>query len=358
MEDILPNKKKARIMPKDLLPRSISINSDGTCVTLIDQRKLPEKLEYLYVETWQEMVKLIQSLAVRGAPAIGIAGAFALVLFFNNQFGDICAIFTRDNALTSLRDIAQKIAQARPTAVNLQWALDKVLADLGQIPKDVTYQQLSSVLLKSACKIASDNEIECKSIGEHGAKLLQEGSNVLTHCNAGSLATAYYGTALGIIYAAFNQGKINHVFVDETRPLLQGARLSVWELNQAGIPVTLQCDNMAASLMRAHKVDAVIVGADRIAANGDVANKVGTYNLAILAQYHNIPFYVAAPTSTIDTSLQDGSYIPIEYRNKNEVFESLPASVNVYNPAFDVTDAQLITAIITEKGIFRFPYSF
>ena len=319
------------------LPRSVELVRDGGLIAFryIDERLLPDELRIEQTSDWHVVVDAIKSLAVRGAPAIGLAGASALALCAAHRDADLV-------------EAASVIATARPTAVNLKWAVDRALATIEGLPR----MEASDCLFDLVKEMEEEDERTNRAIGGNGAELLPMGSRILTHCNAGSLATCYYGTALGVVYSAAAQGKINRVYADETRPVGQGARLTAWELAQVGVPVTLICDNMAASLMAQGKVDAVIVGADRIARNGDSANKIGTYGLAVLAKEHNIPFYVAAPFSTIDPSISDGSMIVIEQRNASEVLPTAIDGVDVWNPAFDVTPARLITGIVTEKGSF------
>lgn len=325
-----------------MVPEAISWRGDY--LRLIDQTRLPEKLVYIDCTTPQDVAEAIMKLRVRGAPAIGIAAAYGVVLGVDNLDATI-----------------NLLASTRPTAINLFWALERMKNCIREHNGKDT-NQLRDILIKEARNIHEDDKNKCKYIGEFGASLLKDKTNILTHCNAGALATGGIGTALGIIYTAVEQGKDIHVYVDETRPLLQGARLTVWELMQANVSVTLICDNMAAVVMKEKFVDVVIVGADRIAANGDVANKIGTYTVAVLAEKHNIPFYVAAPTSTIDLSLPNGSMIPIEQRASEEVThgfgrQTAPDKVTVFSPAFDVTPSELITGIITEKGIAKYPYT-
>lgn len=301
-----------------------------------------------------EIWEAIKSLRVRGAPAIGIAGALGVVLGIWN-----CQAESYEEFKSQLDSVADYLATSRPTAVNLFWALDRMRVT-AEKHKSRPISELKEILLDEAYKIIEEDKQICRAIGRNGAELLPDECTVLTHCNAGALATADYGTALGVIYAAAEMGKNVKVFADETRPLLQGARLTTWELMQNGIDVTLICDDMAATVMKGGMVDCVIVGADRIAANGDTANKIGTYNLAILAKEHGLPFYVAAPVSTFDLSLENGDLIPIEQRKPEEVKQPFglkiaPEEVKVYNPAFDVTPARYITAIITEKGVIRQP---
>ncbi|GAB6157683.1 S-methyl-5-thioribose-1-phosphate isomerase [Desulfotomaculum varum] len=322
---------------------------------LLDQTKLPRCLEYIECNHYQTVAEAIKKLAVRGAPAIGAAAAYGLVV----GAGQIEAA-DRQTFLAKLADIADELGNTRPTAVNLRWALDRMMMRLATAPEQ-DVQELRRILLDEAHAIYQEDIQSNRQMGEFGQVLLPDGARVLTHCNAGALATAGYGTALGVIRAAHEKGKRIHVFADETRPLLQGARLTAWEMLQAGIPVTLITDNMAGYLMAKKKIDCVIVGADRITANGDVANKIGTYGVAVLAKHHNIPFYVAAPLSTIDLSLSSGDEIPIEERDPREVTHPggqamAPEGVQVWNPAFDVTPHQLVTAIITEQGVIYPPY--
>ncbi|HPD17144.1 MAG TPA: S-methyl-5-thioribose-1-phosphate isomerase [Planctomycetota bacterium] len=322
---------------------------DG-CARLIDQTLLPTEFRQIECRTLEAMWEAIKVLRVRGAPAIGVAAAFGAILGIQNSTAGTYADFEAD-----LRRATDYLATSRPTAVNLFWALERmkrVAAENRALP----IPQLKRRLLDEALAIAEEDKAICRAIGRHGAALIRDGAGVLTHCNAGGLATADYGTALAVMFAAHEQGKRFRVFADETRPLLQGARLTAWELMQAGIDVTLICDNMAAVVMRQGKVNLVIVGADRIAANGDTANKIGTYGVAILAKEHGVPFYVAAPVSTFDLSLPSGDGIPIEERRPEEVTHGLgrqtaPDGVDVYNPAFDVTPARLIAGIITERGV-------
>ncbi|TCL64292.1 methylthioribose-1-phosphate isomerase [Hydrogenispora ethanolica] len=318
-------------------------------LTFLDQTLLPGETRYITTQDYRVVADAIRRLKVRGAPAIGIAAAYGVVLGAKElagaaQFGE------------KVRQVISELAETRPTAVNLFWALKRQQAVLERNESQAEAAMIITALENEACQIAAEDEQVCRAIGENGATLLADGITVLTHCNAGALATAAYGTALSAIRMAHRQGKRISVFADETRPLLQGARLTVWELMQEGIPVTLITDNMAAAVMHLGKVQAVIVGADRITANGDVANKIGTYGLAVLAKEHGIPFYVAAPLSTIDLELASGADIPIEERAAAEVtsFGGIPVApegVAVFNPAFDVTPAKYVTAIITEKGI-------
>lgn len=348
------------------LPHTIELTEDWQRVRLVDQRLLPRKLQIIETSSWVEMIDLIQKLAVRGAPALGVAGAATMAIFATSCVSgspesgpgvDAHAPVDAEDFLCELQAVGEQVANARPTAVNLSWGVAQAIdAARDAARANVNVQGIARSICLAASRIRSEDEASCRAIGANGAPLLPDHARVLTHCNAGSLATAFYGTALGVIYSAWEQGKIERVYADETRPVGQGARLTVWELSRVGVPVTLQCDNMAASLMADGLVDAVVVGADRICANGDVANKIGTYGLAVLASFHHIPFYVAAPTSTIDRTLSDGSLIPIEQRDGSEVADFVPDGVAIRNPAFDVTPASLITAIITEKGVLRAPY--
>ncbi len=323
-------------------------------VRLIDQTALPTEVVFKELRTCEEMWEAIRVLRVRGAPALGIASALGLVLGVRSSTAETYEEFRRD-----LENTAEYLGTSRPTAVNLFWALSR-LKTVAQGLRDQPIPDIKEALLDESLRIIDEDRQVSHRIGELGQELIPDGSGVLTHCNAGGLATAEYGTALAALFAAHEEGKEIHVFADETRPLLQGARLTTWELQQAGIPVTLICDNMAAVVMNQGKVQCVIVGADRIAANGDTANKIGTYGLAVLAEAHDIPFYVAAPVSTFDLSLESGAEIPIEERPAEEITEGMgrriaPDDTEVYNPAFDVTPARYITAIITERGIIDNP---
>jgi len=317
-------------------------------LTMIDQTLLPTETKYITTYKYEVVAEAIKRLQVRGAPAIGIAAAFGVVLGARQ--------FQQDpNFIVQLNQVIAELAKTRPTAVNLFWALDRQKLIL-QSSRGLPPEQIIERLELEAKTIAIEDVAVNRKIGEFGASLLQDGMGVLTHCNAGALATSAYGTALAVIRVAVEQGKKIEVYADETRPLLQGARLTTWELMQEGIPVTLITDNMAASVMRLGKVKAVIVGADRITANGDVANKIGTYGVAVLAKEHGIPFYVAAPLSTVDLNLKSGEEIPIEERAADEVtsFGGIivaPAGVKVFNPAFDMTPVRYVTSIITERGI-------
>jgi methylthioribose-1-phosphate isomerase len=374
---------------------------DGT-VRMIDQSRLPLVGDLLICNTYEGVCQAISGMAVRGAPALGVAAALGVALWATT---DGRKIEDAAQFLAELDRVADEIAATRPTAVNLRWGGER-MKRFARENAAAGAAGLPDLLLEEALLVRAEDEERNRAIGAHGAALFEPGSRVLTHCNAGSLATAYFGTALGVIFTAHAEGRVSHVWVDETRPVLQGARLTAWELRMAGVPFTLICDNMAASLMRAGEIDAVIVGADRIAANGDVANKIGTYGLAVLARAHGIPFYVAAPSSTVDLTLPDGNGIVIEQRDEREVtgvtvsgviepaasaesrgldiltaegpcllgmtkghrmelarkgggyrFDAwlriAPPGVAVYNPAFDVTPAEYVTAIVTERGVVR-----
>ncbi len=335
------------------VPSPVEWLSEGA-LRLVDQTLLPARLEYLACRSVGELADAICKLMVRGAPALGVAAAYGLCLA-----ADQSASCDLTSFLDDLEVAASALRSTRPTAVNLGWALDTVLA-AARNASDIV--EARTAIYATAQRIERDNEEANSSMGEHGATLLHDGMNVLTHCNTGPMAACGIGSALGLVYTAHTQGKRLHVWVDETRPLLQGARLTTWELGTWGVPCTLIADNMAASLMRAGRVDAVLVGADRIAANGDVANKIGTYGLAVLSHAHDIPFYVAAPTSTIDLDIPTGDVIKIEERHPDEVTHHggkrlAPEGVAVYNPAFDVTPNRLVSCIITESGLLRPPYS-
>ena len=321
-------------------------------LVLIDQTLLPGETRYITTTDYRVVGEAIKRLQVRGAPAIGVAAAFGVVLGAIEY--QTCA-HAASGFYEQVMGIIDELAKTRPTAVNLFWALDRQKKIL-ETGKNLSNNEIIARLEAEAVAIAADDANINRKIGEFGATLFKDGMGILTHCNAGALATAAYGTALSAIRVAVEQGKKISVYADETRPLLQGARLTTWELMQEGIPVTLITDNMAATVMRQGKVQAVIVGADRITANGDVANKIGTYGVAILAKEHGIPFYVAAPLSTIDLKLKTGAEIPIEERHAEEVttiggVRVAPPGVKVFNPAFDVTPVKYVSAIITEKGI-------
>lgn len=391
---------------EERIPRTIWWEDDK--VRLIDQTRLPLVGDVLECETYEGVCLAIKTLAVRGAPALGVAAALAVAAWAWNQSGELAE---GEDFFAALESVVQEIKESRPTAVNLQWGAER-MRRIAYANEDRPLDEIRQVLVDEAVLMIEQDEERNRYIGKHGAELLEPGSRVLTHCNAGSLATAYFGTALGVIFTAFEEGKIDHVWVDETRPVMQGSRLTAWELMMAGIPCTLITDNMAGSVMNLRDedgkpfVDAIIVGADRIAANGDVANKIGTYPLAVLAHEHGIPFYVAAPSSTFDLLISTGAEIPIEQRSPEEVtgvgwsavFESpspeatrafdaltekgpytfelnrghqlnvsrkggayqldgwariAPLNVPVFNPSFDVTPNKYITAIITERGVAR-----
>lgn len=324
-------------------------------VVMLDQRLLPLKEEYVTYEDYIGVAQAIKNMVIRGAPAIGVAAAMGLALAAQG-FG----VDDFDSFYEKILTASKRLASTRPTAVNLFWALER-MKKLVIDNKEKPVAELVTMLKNEALRIYQDDIEASRRIGRFGAELLKNGDVVLTHCNAGALATAGYGTALGVIYSANESGKRISVFADETRPLLQGARLTAWEMQKHGIEVTVITDSMAGYIMSQGKINKVIVGADRIAANGDVANKIGTYSVSVLAKRHNIPFYVAAPTSTIDLNISDGSKIPIEERDHSEVQRIgkeriTPDYINVINPAFDITPAELITSIITDKGILKPPY--
>ncbi len=327
----------------------------GRSVIMIDQRKLPGQETYVRCRTYIQVAQAIEKMVVRGAPAIGIAAAYGLVLGTMALSAETGRSLDRD-----FEKVYKRLERTRPTARNLFWALERMKA-VYERTRSEGLRALRTALLDEAKAIEREDAETNRAIGQHGQALLGDGWTVLTHCNAGALATAAYGTALGIVRAAVAEGKSIRVFADETRPFLQGARLTVWELDRDGIPVVLITDGMAGWFMRRGEIKAVVVGADRIARNGDTANKIGTYSLAVLAKENGIPFYVAAPTSTIDLTLPDGGGIPIEERNPDEVREiggrliTVPY-VEVRNPAFDVTPASYITAIVTERGVHRPPF--
>lgn len=325
----------------------------GDHVELIDQTRLPQQFSVVEIRRSDDMATAIKTMIVRGAPAIGVAAAFGMYL-------GSCEITTdnRDAFLSELAGVGDLLKATRPTAVNLFWAVDRMLKVARQTLGPMS--QLQDQLLTTAQEIAADDLRTCKAIGDHGLSVLPKDPEklcLLTHCNAGALATAGYGTALGVVRSAWTAGRLARVYADETRPRLQGAKLTTWECVQEDIPVTLISDGMAAHCMQQDLIDVVVVGADRIAANGDAANKIGTYSVALCAKAHNLPFYVAAPLSTIDFDLADGGGIPIEERHPSEIYQIgttdiCPKGVEFYNPAFDVTPAELITGIITEHGVF------
>jgi len=319
-------------------------------IRVLDQRQLPRKIVYHDYDDYRDIIESIKTLEIRGAPAIGIAAAFGLALA---AMADVRADV--EHLKRILIDVASEIKSARPTAVNLAWAVDRTLSAAHKF-RGNNIDKFRCQLWNEAVAVLSEDQDMCAAIGRHGADLIKDGDIILTHCNAGALATGGIGTALGIIYTARDDGKRLRVYADETRPLLQGARLTCWELMQEGIEVTLICDSMAGFLMQQGKIDCVIVGADRIAQNGDFANKIGTYSIAVLAKEHGIPFYVAAPNSTFDNHIPSGKEIPIEERSPDEVvnwggIRTAPYGVKVYSPAFDITPAELVTAYITDKAI-------
>ena len=332
-----------------------TINWARSKVKLIDQTLLPEKLIYFHLNKVEDLWEAIKNLRVRGAPALGIAASLGVVLGIKDSKAGTFKSFYQE-----LKKITGYLALSRPTAVNLFWGL-KRMEKTALVNKDKPVPVLKKILLNEARAIIDEDKSICRAIGRNSARIIKNGDSILTHCNAGGLATADYGTALACMFTAKEDGKRIKVYADETRPLLQGARLTTWELKHAKIDVTLICDNMAGEVMKEGRVNKVIVGADRIARNGDTANKIGTYSVAVLARAHRIPFYIAAPISTIDFSISSGSKIPIEERKAEEITSWFgkrvaPKGVKVYNPAFDVTPARLITGIITEAGIARPPY--
>ncbi|MGA2570778.1 MAG: S-methyl-5-thioribose-1-phosphate isomerase [Terracidiphilus sp.] len=327
-------------------------------VRFIDQTKLPLEESYVLAQTAEEVADVIVTMVVRGAPAIGVSAAYGVALGARNTRAKTAAEFAPE-----FERICARLAATRPTAVNLFWAIDRMRSLFAKLlASGAALAEIQEKLLAEAHAMYEEDIAACKAMGAHGAALLPDEGGVLTHCNAGALATCGYGTALGVIRSAVERGKKIHVYADETRPFLQGARLTAWELMADKIPTTVICDNMAASLMAKGKIQAVVVGADRIAANGDTANKIGTYNIAILAREHGVPFYVAAPWSTIDLATATGDGIPIEERPAKEVThyagkQITPNGVGICNPAFDVTPAKYIAAIITEHGVLRRPYA-
>jgi methylthioribose-1-phosphate isomerase len=331
-------------------------------VYLLDQARLPQEVVYLRLTSEEQVADAIKTLKVRGAPAIGVTAAFGMALAVYRLLRECGDSLSLGEAEAHLCVVGDLLASTRPTAVNLFWAIERMrVCAQRALADDVSVEQLAWRLRDEAQAIADEDAAACMRMGIYGAELIADGDTVLTHCNAGALATAGLGTALAPIYVAHKAGKHLHVFVDETRPILQGARLTAWELQQTGVPLTLITDNMAGHFMRRNGIKAVFVGADRIAANGDVANKIGTYSVAVLARAHSIPFYVVAPCSTIDLNLPSGEHIPIEQRGPEEVTsvrgtKIAPDGVQAANPAFDVTPCELVTAIITEYGVVRAPY--
>lgn len=334
-----------------------TIEWQSDCVVMVDQRKLPGQEVYVRCRTGAEVARAIKTMVIRGAPAIGVAAAMGLALAMQRSKVQ----GTRQYAV-EFNKICDVMAATRPTAVNLFWAIDRMKRTFGEgVQAGESVAELTARLVREAQLIHDEDVASCRDMGRAGASVVPASARILTHCNAGALATAGYGTALGVIRAAAEAGKVTQVFADETRPFLQGARLTAWELVRDNIPTTVITESMAGPLMRRGEIDFVVVGADRIAANGDVANKVGTYTVALLAQAHNVPFYVAAPLSTIDLATPTGDGIPIEQRDAKEVshlgsVRLAPEGAAIWNPAFDVTPAALVTGIITEKGIARAPY--
>lgn len=332
-----------------------TIEWKGDRVRLLDQRRLPNEVRYIDCKDASAVAQAIRNMTIRGAPAIGVAAAMGVALAAKKIRSHRPGLFRQ-----SMEEVCHQMRQTRPTAVNLFWAVDRMKRILDQDPS-FNIEEMKVRLEEEALRIFEEDLEVNRRIGENGKILIHDGGGVLTHCNAGALATAGYGTALGVIYAAWAEGKRFRVFVDETRPLLQGSRLTAWELAREKIPVTVLTDNMAGWLMKQKEIALVLVGADRIARNGDTANKIGTYGLAVLSKWHKIPFYVAAPTSTLDISLTSGRNIPIEERAPEEVthFRGIritPKEVRAFNPAFDITPHDLIHGIITEKGIVRGPF--
>ena len=324
-------------------------------IRIVDQTRLPDYLVFLDISDVDVLAEAIRNLQIRGAPAIGIAGAMGVALAAHNSKAE-----ERDDLFQEVNQAITLLGSTRPTAVNLFWALDRMGKKLYSL-KEAPLGQIKKVLLDEALDILENDRQVCRQLAKNGAELLPQEGAVLTHCNAGSLATADYGTALGVIYAAQEMGKKIKVYVDETRPLLQGSRLTAWELVQAGIDVTILCDSMAGFLMKQKKIDCVLVGADRVVKNGDMANKIGTYTLAVLAEKHLIPFYVAVPVSSFDLSLSSGDEIYIEHRSGSEIIQGFgmstgPQGADVYNPAFDITPNDLVTAFITNVGILNPPF--
>jgi methylthioribose-1-phosphate isomerase len=326
-------------------------------VVMIDQRRLPTEELYPVFRTYEEVAYAIKEMVVRGAPAIGVAAAMGIALGARDSQTEDPLVFEQ-----AFHHICDVLGATRPTAVNLFWAIERMRRLYGQLKTSgASLADIRAQLITEANRMHAEDIAANQAMGRHGAELISDGATVLTHCNAGALATAGYGTALGVIRAAVEAGKRVAVFADETRPFLQGARLTAWELHQDDIPVTLITDNMAGHFMRLGKIDCIVVGADRIAANGDVANKIGTYSVAVLAKENNLPFYVAAPISTLDLSIPSGEHIPIEERTPLEVthvkeIQLAPTGVQIANPAFDVTPNRYVTAIITERGVARAPF--
>jgi len=336
--------------------RTLEYDEGQRALILIDQTRLPRESSFVSCHTVEDVAHAISALQVRGAPAIGVAAAYGMALAAQTHHSA-----DRSQFIDALEQAAITLRRARPTAVNLQWGVERALAHARAVAEGEGVAAAKEALIALANAMADEDVARNKQMGAHGLELIPSSANILTHCNTGALATVDYGTALGVVRAAHEAGRAIHVYVDETRPVLQGARLTAWELQRLGVPMTLITDSMAGHFMSRGKVDLVIVGADRIAANGDVANKIGTYSLAVLAREHGLPFYVAAPTSTVDLSLASGAQIPIEERSPREVTQvsdvaTAPEGVHAANPAFDVTPARLVTAIITERGVLRPPY--
>src|SRR6266581_4336438 len=337
-------------------------NSSCEAVCMIDQSLLPGRLVYLTLTHEQQVAEAISTLKVRGAPAIGVTAAFGMALALYRLLREQDEELTLVEVQEHLHAVGEMLGHTRPTAVNLQWAIERMLRRVNHaISEHCSFPHLAQILRDEAKAIADEDFQACLNMGRYGAELIADDDILLTHCNAGSLATAGWGTALAPMYVAHRAGKHLHVFVDETRPVLQGARLTAWELQQEGIPLTLITDSMAGHFMRRGGIKAIFVGADRIAANGDVANKIGTYSIAVLAHAHHVPFRVAAPTTTIDMEIETGDQIPIEQRHSDEITHVrgvaiAPAGIHVANPAFDITPHSYVTAIISEAGIARPPY--
>ena len=330
-----------------------TLKFENNQIVMIDQRKLPLIEEYFECKNYKDVIFAIKDMVIRGAPAIGVAAGLGIALFAL-QCKD------KDVLIKNFNKVCDEFAASRPTAVNLFWAIEKIKKIFSSV-KDSNLFEIQDKIFDEAINIYNKDIETNKLIGKFGNEVIEKGYNILTHCNAGALATAGYGTALGVIRAAHYSNKKIHVYVDETRPFLQGARLTAWELVKENIPATLICDNMAGFLMKQGKIDVIVVGADRIASNGDTANKIGTYSLSVLAKENNIPFYIAAPISTFDFKIESGKDIPIEERDSKEVTSLFndriaPDNINVYNPAFDVTPFENITGFITEKGILKPPF--
>ena len=324
-------------------------------IRIIDQTRLPLNLRYIYCKDIKSLFKAIKTMKIRGAPALGVAAAFGVVLGIQSSKAKKFQGFIRQ-----LNKVINYLGSSRPTAVNLFSSLER-MEKIAKDNKDKSINEIKKILLKEAINIFQEDRVMCRRLSKHGSGLIKNNDNILTICNAGALATSDFGTALGVIYKAKKEGKNIKVYACESRPLLQGARLTTWELKKENIDVTLICDNMAAFLMQQRKIDKIFVGADRIVSNGDTANKIGTYNLAVLARYHKIPFYVVAPSSSFDLNLPNGERIPIEQRDEKEVLEVFgrriaAKGIKVYNPAFDITPGSLISAIVTEAGVIKPPY--